>query len=272
MRTAAVVAMGVFVAACAAATAQAPDSISPPAAPPPGMFTAGYLPKGGMPGSLEINPPPPAEGSATLARDKAGARDAVKLHGSPRYAQATIDADLFTAKATDAFSCAAGFPIGPATTPRLEALLRKTAPDFGYSVYPTKQRYMRKRPFQVNGWPMCTEDMRAMLEKDGSYPSGHSAIGYGWGLVLAELVPDRAARLVARGMAFGDSRRVCNVHWLSDIEAGRDVAAAAFARLHAEPAFAADLAAAREELARVKAGLPAPDCAREDAALGRVAS
>jgi acid phosphatase (class A) len=84
---------------------------------------------------------------------------------------------------------------------------------------------------------------------------------------MAELVPDRAAQLVARGRAFGDSRRVCNVHWLSDVEEGRVVSTAVFARLHAEPAFRADLDAVRAELKHQQGKLAAPDCTRENAAL-----
>ena len=101
------------------------------------------------------------------------------------------------------------------------------------------------RPFTVNGRPSCTPAHEAILRADGSYPSGHSALGYGWGLILAEAIPGRAAELVARGRSFGDSRRICNVHWLSDIEEGRIVATAVVARHNAEPAFQADLAAAR---------------------------
>lgn len=95
-----------------------------------------------------------------------------------------------------------------------------------------------------------------MLAKDGSYPSGHAAIGFGWGLILAELLPGRATQVTARGREFADSRRVCNVHWLSDVEAGQVVAAATVARLHAEPAFRKDMDAARKELRRARAAPP----------------
>ena len=78
---------------------------------------------------------------------------------------------------------------------------------------------------------------------------------------------DRSAELVARGRAFGDSRRVCNVHWLSDVEQGQVVASAVFARLQSEPEFQADLAAARAE-AKAVAGTNAPTgCDAEAAAL-----
>lgn len=232
------------------------------------FLASGYLPRGSASDSLLINPPPPAAGSPAEARDMAAAEAAVAMQGTPRFEQAAIDAELFSPNTVGIFSCAAGFVISPETTPRIAALMRKTAPDLALSVYPTKRKYQRPRPFMVNGKPTCTPKDEAMLRQDGSYPSGHAAIGVGWGLILASVVPDRAGQLAARGRAFADSRRVCNVHWLSDTEEGGVVAAAAVARLHAEPAFRADLEAARAEVEALRASLPKPDCTKEQAALG----
>lgn len=228
------------------------------------FFAGGYIARGSGPDSLIILGPPPAAGSAALARDEEGARAAVALRGSPRFEQAAIDADLFSPNTTGIFSCAAGLAISPEATPKTVAIMRKLGPDLALSVYGAKNKYSRPRPFMVNGQPTCTPKDEEMLRKDGSYPSGHSAIGYGWGLVLAELIPARSSQLVARGRSFGDSRRVCNVHWLSDVEEGRTMASAVVARLHAEPAFRADMEAAREELAKAP---PATACERETAAL-----
>ncbi len=216
----------------------------------------GYLEPAALPDSLALLPPPPAAGSAAEARDREAAGTAVAQRGTPRWQLATRDADLFSAGATGAFSCAAGVAIGPQTTPRLDALLRKTLPDLGLASYAAKTRYQRTRPFVVNGEANCTPEASAMLAKDGSYPSGHAAIGFGWGLILAELLPGRATQVNARGREFADSRRVCNVHWLSDVEAGQVVAAATVARLHAEPAFRKDMDAARKELRRARAAPP----------------
>ena len=52
----------------------------------------------------------------------------------------------------------------------------------------------------------CYPEDEALLRSDGSYPSGHSALGWGWALVLAELNPDRADALFQRGRDFGQSR------------------------------------------------------------------
>lgn len=237
----------------------------PAASPATGRLGMGYLKPGPMPESLLLSPAPPATGSTAQARDDEGAAAAIALRGSARWVLATSDADLFGPGATNALSCAAGVAIGAGTTPKLEQILRKVVPDLGMSTAAIKQKFGRPRPFMVNGQPTCTPEGEPMLRKDGSYPSGHSAIGYGWGLIVAQLLPDRAAPIVARGRAFGDSRRICNVHWLSDTEEGRIAAAATVARLNADPAFQKDMKAARKELQRVKT-LPR-NCEGEAAAL-----
>lgn len=246
-------------------TAVIAEQAGAPSRLPPGM-APGYLALEAVPDSAALLPPAPAKGSGTEARDKAAAKAALAAHNTPRWTFATSDADLFGPKATGALSCAAGFEISPQTTPKLDKLLRRTIIDFGFSTYRAKQKFNRDRPFEMNKRPICTPDQDAMLRKDGSYPSGHSAIGFGWGLVLAGLVPERATQLVSRGRAFGESRRFCNVHWQSDVEEGRVVAAAVYARLQADAAYQADLAAVRDELAGPRQP-PARDCAAEASAL-----
>lgn len=240
-------------------------------APARAALAGGYLPRGGAPDSLRIVPPPPTAGSAAQARDDEAAKAAVALHGSPRWDLATQDADLSFPNAAGTFSCALGAPISESETPKLYQLLRRTVADFGLSTYPTKTKYQRARPFTVNGAPMCTPALDAALRKDGSYPSGHVAIGWGWALILAEIDPDRAEAILARGRAFGESRMICNVHWASDVEEGRTMAAATAAKLHAQAEFRADIEAARSEVAALRSkGLPASrDCAKEAAQLGR---
>ncbi len=225
----------------------------------------GYLKPTAIPDALGLLPPPPAEGSKALARDRKAEAKALVLYDTARWSLAILDADLFTPKATATFSCAAGFVISPVKTPKVDAIMRKVGSDFGLSTYPVKTKYKRPRPFVGNGKPLCTPEYENILRNDGSYPSGHAAIGYGWGLILAEIVPNRRNKLLARGAAFADSRRVCNVHFKSDVEAGGVMARAVFRALLNDPAFRADLAAAKAEAKTLKS--TKPDCAAEAAAL-----
>lgn len=128
-------------------------------------------------------------------------------------------------------------------------ILRRTLADAGLSTYAAKNHYQRKRPFMLNNTPTCTPDEEAVLRKDGSYPSRHTAIGWAWALILAEVFPNQADVILERGLQFGISRNVCNVHWHSDVVAGRMMGAAAVAKLHANTDFMIDLKVAKEEVA-----------------------
>ena len=97
------------------------------------MATPGYLPPGAAPDSLLLNPPPPAPGSPAEARDVAAAEAALALHGTARWTLATQDALLSPDTATATFSCAAGFRIDAANTPKLNALVMRSASDLGRS-------------------------------------------------------------------------------------------------------------------------------------------
>jgi acid phosphatase (class A) len=235
----------------------------------PGIL-AGYLQPEVLPNSLTLIPPPPAGGSAALALDEEVSRKNLALRDTPRWEIAIEDANLMFPEAAGTFSCALGLPITEQETPHLYMLLRRTLADAGLSTYTAKNQYQRKRPFMKNNEPTCTPEEEEGLRKDGSYPSGHTAIGWAWALILTEIAPDRADAILARGRAFGESRNVCNVHWHSDVLEGRFMGAAAVARLHADPAFQAELKAAKAEYASVRTkGLkPTRDCQAEADALG----
>lgn len=60
----------------------------------------------------------------------------------------------------------------------VEALaLRRSLVDAGLATYGAKDHYQRMRPFVENKEASCTPAEEAKLAKDGSYPSGHSALG-----------------------------------------------------------------------------------------------
>ena len=85
--------------------------------------------------------------------------------------------------------------------------------------------------------------------------------------MLAELMPERATPILARGRAYGESRMICGAHNASAVDAGQRVAAATFAALHGSADFRADMDAARAELA----ALPAMDSAQCGVEAGLVA-
>ncbi len=219
----------------------------------------GYLPAGAAPDAMKILAPPPAVGSDVQKAELANFEATRALQGTPRWTQALRDADLSGKEGFHGFSCAAGVKIGPQTTPVLAKMLLRTIDDARPVYNPAKDFYARRRPAAGNTRPICVprEDW---IETNGSYPSGHSLIGYSWSLILAELVPDRATEITTRGREFGDSRVICGVHWPSDIDAGRTLAGALVARLHADPGFQSDLATARSEIESARKLGPPQHC------------
>lgn len=253
----------------AAATAAAPDAGPAPVAEARPGFLIGYLPSDAIPDSLAVLPPPPAEDSAGAALDQAVSRSTLTLQGTQRWDLAARDAILDFPEAAGVYSCAVGAPITKTDTPYLYQLLRRVLADAGRSTGTAKNHYDRTRPFVANGQPTCSPQDEAYLRHNGSYPSGHTAIGWAWALILAELAPDRADQLMARARAYGQSRVICNVHWQSDVIEGRTMGAETVARLHDDPTFRHDLERARAELAAVRARdlSPQRSCPAEAAAL-----
>jgi acid phosphatase (class A) len=251
---------------------------TPPATPPPAQvpevapgYLQGYLTRTTIPNSFDLLPAPPAAGSAAFAMDEEIATSTFALRGTPRWTQAISDANLRFPHAAGTFSCAVNAPITEADTPHLYMLLHRSLTDAAIATYAAKEHYNRQRPFLINKEPICTPEEQEALAKEGSYPSGHTSIGWAWALIMTEVAPDSTDAVLARGLSFGESRNVCNAHWRSDVLAGRVIGASTVARLHAEDVFRAELDIARAELAAVRAkGLPPTrDCAAEAAALAK---
>lgn len=213
----------------------------------PGILQ-GYLSEEEIPDSLKLVAAPPEAGSAAFKLDQKIANKFVTLGNAEREQQATIDADLSFPNATNAFNTVLDIQITEEDTPHLYMILRRSLADAGLSTYGAKNHYQRQRPFMVNGAAICTPQDEADLRKDGSYPSGHTAIGWAWALILIEVFPEKTDAILERGKQFGISRNVCNVHWNSDVVAGRMMGSAAVARLHANAVFQADMSAAKTEI------------------------
>lgn len=65
-----------------------------------------------------------------------------------------------------------------------------------------------------------------------SYPSGHSGIGIGAGLILMEVMPDRADKILKAANQFAVNRTIARYHWNSDTIQGRIIATTMIPVLH----------------------------------------
>ena len=228
------------------------------AQPSPG----GYLSRQEMPDAAQILGPPPANGSGTKAGDVASYESTRKLQDTRRWALAVSDAQFGPGAIMREYSCAAGMALAPAIDPALFRLLSRMVEDSEAIEQHAKAVYKRPRPFVENGGPMCTPDDKSILTSY-SYPSGHSTFSWTAGMIMAELMPERATPLMKRARSYGESRVVCGAHYESDVEAGRVVASALFAVLQTNSQFRADLDSARAELTANRATSSAPADAAE---------
>lgn len=240
-------------AACTVAAPPPPPADLSMAQPVPTRLT-GYLRPGDLDGKAILGPPPAADGAQGRA-DRAIYEQTRALDGSARWKLAQADNDLWTGGAMHRFSCALGREIGEAATPATQRLLHRVELDVRTVGTPPKDFYDRKRPPLGDTRPICVPREKWM-ETNASYPSGHSMAGWSWALILAEIQPAKASDLMVAGREIGQSRVVCGVHFASDVAAGRELAAAMVARLHADPQFVADLKAAKAELSAAPATPP----------------
>ena len=200
--------------------------------------------------SFKLLPPPPDMDSIAFLNDQAQYQQGVLLRGTERGKLAASDADLAGDGVANAFSEAFGMEISRDNTPELHKLLTHFVEDAGdLATRDAKNTYQRIRPYVFYKTPPCNLKEMESLSTNGSYPSGHTSIGWATALVLAEINVDRQDEILKRGFELGQSRVICGYHWQSDVDAARIVGSAIVARLHASPQFTEQLAKAKWEFA-----------------------
>lgn len=234
--------------ACAATSDQ--PARDPSLGPPPGP-SVGYLIASDLNGATILGPPPAVDSPHGRA-DRTVFDETRILKDSPRWKTAIQDNDLWSGGALSRFSCALGKEIDEKRTPTAYKILHKIENDVRTLGSPAKAFYGRKRPLIGNDKPICVP-REPWMETNASYPSGHAMTVWAWALILTETAPERGTALLTLGRDSGESRVVCGVHFPSDVEAGRTLASAMVARLHANPEFNADLAKAKREIAATRA-------------------
>lgn len=151
------------------------------------------------------------------------------------------------------YSWLLGIDISKEKTPAIWKFIKKTAYTGHLSTVLAKRKYMRTRPFaQFNEHTWSEYDNEKSLRHNGSYPSGHTSLFWTVSLAFAEMLPELQDTIMYRAYQYSESRVIVGAHYQSDVEAGRLAASAAFARMHTNPYYLADLKAARAEFDKLK--------------------
>lgn len=230
-----------------------------------------YLARGAF-DIIAVLPPAPQRDDPRWTADRAIFRQTRAFVGTPRWRLATNDVKSGTDDMMRDFSCAVGVELTPKNAPLTAHLAQKAGSDTARNSGIAKSFYKRQRPYLIDNGPVC----QPVAELKGSYdyPSGHTTAGWTWATLLAQLAPDRATEILARGRAYGESRIVCGAHNASAVDAGRLSASATLTALSSSPAFQADLAAARAELSALRQSPaatrpPVAGCAAERALIAQ---
>ena len=172
------------------------------------------------------------------------------------------------------FSEPFGMEISKEKTPKIFHVLYRGVLTVRLCATKPKTAITRLRPFVRYNEPTLIPEDEETLRYNGSYPSGHSIRGWAMTLLLCEINPAAQDDILALGYQWGQSRVIAGYHWQSDVDAGRLLASAGYARLHTNEQFLADMAAARAEFAQLtgqspdvrsaKAAAPAPSAAIYD--------
>lgn len=135
--------------------------------------------------------------------------------------------------------------------PLTDAFFQRVGATEGAVVDPYKNVWKRPRPYDYSDLVKPA----TKLSHSGSYPSGHATNGTLTAIVLANMVPEKRAEIMARGLEYANNRVVAGVHYRSDVEAGRIAGTLIAARLQQQDDFRRAFEAARAELREVL-GLP----------------
>jgi acid phosphatase (class A) len=229
-----------------------------------------YLSEAVAPDTVAILPPPPRGQSAAETADKAAFAATRSLKGSPRWDLATTDVADGASAILDDFACVIGQRIDQTRAPALMTLLERSRLDIARATRGPKEHYRRIRPFVGNDAEICVV-RSAEIGNAFSFPSSHATQAWTYAAIMAAIIPEKATDFFVRARSYGESRVVCGLHWMSDIQAGSMTGSIVFAALQGDGGFRADLERARVEVTKLVAGGgTAPDqaiCARE--AVGR---
>jgi len=207
-----------------------------------------YFTTAEMPDMMVFMPGPPDSTSVAFSNDVYRYFWGKEMRKDPeRAAQAKRDAVYGLDTILEEFEEAFGMKVTKEDTPEIyKVLLEGTATCDSICTLP-KKKYMRRRPFMRFNEPSLMPEDEESLSKNGSYPSGHTLLGWSSALLMMEINPDRANEILTRGYRYGENRIVVGAHWQSDTDASRLAASAAYARLHTSERFLEQMRKAREE-------------------------
>jgi len=202
-----------------------------------------------LPDAYKYLPEPPSISSSVFTTDFSAYIDGLSARATDDGAIAKQDVDDSAEYYCKIFSEVLGRTFSASATPQLYKLFNTIYPSAGDATKTCKAYYQRLRPFVQLNEPTATGGTSESdpLRDNGSYPSGHACAGWLYALVMSEIAPDYQEALLSRAFKYGNGRVITGYHWQSDVDMGRLVGAAAYARMHTNQDFMEQLDKAKKE-------------------------
>jgi acid phosphatase (class A) len=189
---------------------------------------------------VHVLAPPPASDSPAAKADLQAVISAVASRS---------DAEIEHARADDRrsvfrFADVMGPNFRPEDLPVTTQLFQHVYQDGNAATVAAKAYFKRQRPFVVD------PDIKIIVVQapDFSYPSNHSTFAYEAAILLATMVPEKAAAIFDRAADYGHNRVIAGVHFPTDVEAGRISGSVIDNALLHDPHFMADFERAKSEV------------------------
>lgn len=185
-----------------------------------------------------ILPPPPANDSAQT-KAELGEVLTLQVTRTPEMAASAV-AD--SEENVWRFANVMGPNFNKEKLPKFSAFFDRVVETEGAVVDPAKDVWKRPRPHQLS------DLVKPAVKRSGSWPSGHATVGTMMGIILADMVPEKRAEIMARAAEYAHNREVGGIHYASDVEMGKISGSVIAAVLLNRDDFKAEYEVARAEL------------------------
>ena len=211
-----------------------------------------YFTKAELPNMANILPAPPEFESARFVADQSQYLWGKLMRlDEARCAQAQRDAVYSMQTIIDEFGSIFGLEITKEGTPEIYSILQDVCASCDSIYSDAKVYFDRKRPYAYYNEGTIVPEKEEKHRNEGSYPSGHTVLGWTSALLLADInqSPEAMEGLLTRGYEFGQSRVIAGYHWQSDVDAGRMAGTVLYQLIRNHKRFVEQLAKARAEFA-----------------------
>ena len=211
-----------------------------------------YFTKAQLPNMANILPAPPEFESARFVADQSQYLWGKLMRlDEERCAQAKRDAVYSMGTIIEEFGGIFGLEITKEDTPEIYSILQDVCASCDSIYSDAKAYFNRMRPYAYYNEGTIVPEKEEKHRTEGSYPSGHTVLGWTSALLLADIntSPEAMEGLLTRGYEFGQSRVIAGYHWQSDVDAGRLAGTVLYQMIRNHERFIGQLARARAEFA-----------------------